>query len=526
MSEIILIYPPVAKPGEAPAGIAKLAGFLHAHEVTCSSADFNLEGLQFLLTQPLRSDDTWSRRAFKHVDKNLAALGDPLLYNNFDRYKRAGADLNRVLEMVGRKDGIALSLVNYQDYSLSPLRSQDLLSAAERPQENLYYPFFSKRLAQFIEGSGTSFIGFSLNYLSQALVTFAMIGFCRQSYPELSVVVGGGLVTSWLSRPPGDKPGCRQIFAGLIDHLIAGPGEKALLDLLRPQTAGVLSASKANDKKISPTKPLPDYRDFSELSYLSPVAILPYAASSGCYWNRCSFCPEKAEGSRYQPIAPKTVARELVNLLQTLRPGLIHFLDNALSPALLHFLSENPPGAEWYGFVRVSKALCELDFCFKLRRSGCVMLKLGVESGAQEVLESMQKGISLEQVSKVLENLKHAGIATYIYLLFGTPTEALPQARRTLEFTVRHSQAISFLNLAIFNLPLYSQESKELEVRNFYAGDLSLYADFIHPRGWQRQDVRRFLEQEFKRHPAIAPIIKRDPPSFTSNHAPFFSDLR
>ncbi len=525
MSEIILINPPVSKPGEAPAGIAKLGGFLRAHGVNCTAADLNLEGLQFLLRQPLRVDDTWSRRAFKHVDKNLAALGSPLLYNNFDRYKRAVSDLNRVLEIVGREHGIALTLVNYQDHSLSALRSRDLLRAAKRPQENLYYSFFSKRLTHLIESSGFSFIGFSLNYLSQALVTFAMIGFCRQRYPELSVVVGGGLVTSWLSRPQDDKSNFREIFAGLIDHLIAGPGEKALLDLMRPQTAGVLSVRKTVDKKLSPAQPLPDYRDFSALTYLSPVTILPYAASSGCYWNRCSFCPEKAEGSRYRPIVPQIVGSELGTLVQALRPGLIHFLDNALSPALLHFLGENPPGAEWYGFVRISEALCDLSFCNKLRQSGCVMLKLGIESGAPEVLEAMQKGISLEQVSTVLENLKQAGIATYVYLLFGTPTEALPQARKTLEFVVRHSQAISFLNLAIFNLPLYSLESKELEVRDFYAGDLSLYADFIHPRGWQRQDIRRFLDQEFKRHPAIAPIIKRDPPSFTSNHAPFFCKI-
>jgi hypothetical protein len=84
MSEIILINPPVSKPGEAPAGIAKLGGFLRAHGVNCTAADLNLEGLQFLLRQPLRVDDTWSRRAFKHVDKNLSALGSPLLYNNFE----------------------------------------------------------------------------------------------------------------------------------------------------------------------------------------------------------------------------------------------------------------------------------------------------------------------------------------------------------------------------------------------------------------------------------------------------------
>lgn len=539
MSEIILIYPPVAKPSEAPAGIAKLAGALRGRGVSCTVADFNFAGLRFLLKEPLQVDDTWSRRALRHVDKNFAALSEPRLYQNFDRYKRAVADINRVLEMVGRKTGVGLSLVNYQDTELSPLRSRDLLTAAARPQENIYWPFFSKRLTQLIETSNPSLIGFSLNYLSQALVTFAMIGFCRQRYPELPVVVGGGLVTSWLSRPEDDKAAWQNPFTGLIDHLIAGPGEKPLLELLRLKRLGAQSPKSEKveleaevevelQNQLSQTAEsefaLPDYSDFSELDYLAPCRILPYAASSGCYWNRCSFCPEKAEGSKYRQIAPQTVVSELNQLVHTAQtpPGLIHFLDNALSPALMRALIKQPPGVPWYGFARISDDLCDLEFCRKLRQAGCVLLKLGIESGDPQVLQAMQKGISLEQVSTVLNNLQEVGIATYVYLLFGTPTEALPAARRTLDFMVKHSQAVTFLNLAIFNLPLYSPESKELEVRDFYSGDLSLYGDFIHPHGWQRREIRRFLDQEFKRHPALAPIIKRDPPSFTSNHAAFF----
>jgi len=150
------------------------------------------------------------------------------------------------------------------------------------------------------------------------------------------------------------------------------------------------------------------------------------------------------------------------------------------------------------------------------------MLKLGLESGDQRVLDSMQKGVNLEGVSSALKNLKEAGIAAYIYLLFGTPQEGLIEARRTLEFVVKHHDGIGFLNLAIFNMPIYGPEAKKMETKTFYEGDLSLYTSFDHPKGWSRQLIRQFLDKEFKRHPAIAPILKRDPPVFTSNHAPFF----
>ena len=150
------------------------------------------------------------------------------------------------------------------------------------------------------------------------------------------------------------------------------------------------------------------------------------------------------------------------------------------------------------------------------------MLQLGIESGDQGVLDCMEKGIDLGVASRALTALKTAGIPTYVYLLFGTPAESLEEARKTLEFAVTHSDRIGFLNLALFNLPVNGLETQKLETQEFYEGDLSLYTGFVHPRGWNRNIVRQFLDGEFKKHPAIAPILRRDPPLFTSNHAPFF----
>jgi radical SAM superfamily enzyme YgiQ (UPF0313 family) len=150
------------------------------------------------------------------------------------------------------------------------------------------------------------------------------------------------------------------------------------------------------------------------------------------------------------------------------------------------------------------------------------MLKLGLESGDQAVIDAEGKGIDLAVASKAITSLKRAGIGTYVYLLFGTPSESENEARNTLEFTVRHSRLIDFLNLAIFNMPLNSPEAGKLATSPHYEGDLSLYTGFSHPKGWDRPKVRQFLETEFKKHPAVARILENEPPLFTSNHAPFF----
>ena len=83
--------------------------------------------------------------------------------------------------------------------------------------------------------------------------------------------------------------------------------------------------------------------------------------------------------------------------------------------------------------------------------------------------------------------------------------------------------AIGFLNLAIFNMPIYGPEAQQMKTKIFYEGDLSLYTSFDHPKGWSRPLIRQFLDKEFKRHPAMASILRRDPPVFTSDHALFFA---
>jgi radical SAM superfamily enzyme YgiQ (UPF0313 family) len=524
---MLLISPPIGKPCEPPAGIAKLAGALHAHGISYSVLDANLEGLLYLLDQPQRASDIWTRRAVRNISKNIAAIRDAQIYLFLDRYSRAVKDVNRVLAVSAKDSGVIVGLADYQHRHLSPLRIADLIHAADHPEQNPFYHYFSKRLHEILENKSSTrrreeregnhdagdednqrskhFIGFSLNYLSQALCAFAMIGYIRKEFPGLKIVLGGGLASTWMKRPGWKNP-----FGDLIDHLIAGPGEYPLLDLLGVQSA----------KHVHYT---PDYESLPIDDCLAPGFILPYSGASGCYWSKCSFCPETAEDNPYVPVPVEQAMADINALIVKHKPVLLHLLDNSVSPVIMRALAENPIGVPWYGFARISEELTDSDFCMQIKRSGCVMLKLGLESGDQGVLDAMQKGIDLETASQVLKSLKKAGIATYLYLLFGTPVETVTEARKTLEFVLQHADAITFLNLAIFNMPVCGKEAGEYETEQFYEGDLSLYTGFRHPRGWDRKEVRQFLDNEFKKHPAVSLILKKDPPVFTSNHAAFFT---
>lgn len=502
---ILLIHPPIVKPSEPPAGLAKLACVLLRHGVNCRVYDASIDGILGLLKTPMRADDTWTRRAAAHRRTHIEDLRSPLLFSNPDRYKRAVMDINRLLAMAGRSFQTTLSLANYAHANLTPVRSQDLMQAAETFTANPFYPIFSRNLSSLFEQNEPDIVGLSINFMSQALCAFAIIGLIRRLLPRTQIICGGGLVTSWMNIPGFDDP-----FNGLVDELICGPGESQLLRLC---TGNQLKAVPITGYDFSLLKSTP---------YLSAKMVLPYAASKGCWWKKCAFCPETSEDARYMADDPAVVVAELARLVGDTGAGLIHFLDNALSPRLLEELSRHPLPSPWYGFARVTRHLTDADFVQRLKESGCVMLKLGVESGDQTVLNALGKGIDTADTAKALHTLKKAGIATYVYLLFGTPVEDETSAEKTLAFTLKHSPVIDFLNLAIFNLPAYSRKAQTLETLNFYEGDLSLYQEFIHPRGWRRDRVRRFLSNRFKKQAAIRKILSNDPPYFTSNHAPFF----
>jgi hypothetical protein len=503
---ILLIHPPVAKPSEPPAGVARLAGALRSHSVPCTVIDANIEGLHHLLRNLPNPEDTWSRRASRHLSSHLQAIQSIRTYEHPDVYHRAVADLNRLLWLAGRERAVRPGLAHYQDERLTPVRSTDLVQAATHPERNPFTGYFRDRILPAISSTRADIAGISVNYLSQALCAFALVGLLRKEFPDLKIVLGGGLATSWQRRP--------QWMHGLeawVDRIVAGPGEAALLEMAGCRT----------QRKIF----MPDYGDLPKNEYLSPGPVLPFSASDGCWWRRCEFCPENAEGRPYRPLPHSQALGHLQSLVRQVRPALIHLLDNALSPALLKALASTPLKTPWYGFARLVPPLDDPDFCQALAVSGCAMLQIGLESGDQRVLDALAKGIRLETASRILHNLKRAGIATYVYLLFGTPAEDAQAASKTLAFVAGHHERIDFLNLAIFNLPQDGPAFRDLKRRDFYPADLALYSDFSHPGGWDRSTVRRFIEKQFKKHPAIQPIIRRDPPVFTSNHAAFFTPI-
>ena len=504
MTRVLIIHPPVAKPGEPPAGAARIRGFLEENHVSCRVLDAGLEGIRFLLQKQPEIQDTRTANAWRNRDRSLNALKSGSAFSTVDHYNRIVGSLNRLLFLHGRKYGYSLDLANCTHDFLSPLSSRDLRRCAEKPENDPFHDYYRDSLISSVRNYRPDMIGISVNFLSQAFSAFSLTGLLKREFPGCRIVAGGGLITSWMQKPDWNNP-----FSGLVDHCVRGSGEVFFNEILKLNVPG---------RRVS----MPVYNDFYRQHYLSPGFVLPYNTSSGCYWNRCSFCPEPAEGSRYHPLPRERAVREIRQLCRVNRPVLIHFLDNALAPAFLKTLISNAPGVPWYGYVRFTSHFLDPDFCRKLKASGCAMLKIGLESGDQRVLDHLNKGIDLKMVSKSLFNLHQAGIPLYIYLLFGTPHESEESAGMTMRFVADHHECINYINPAVFNMPAAGHEARLYHTRYFSGGDLSLYVDFHHPLGWDRIRVRHFLDRVLFRHPDIAGIRRMTPKTFTSSHAPFF----
>jgi len=505
---MILFFPPLVKPCEPPGGVALLSGALKSHNVEHKVYDANIEGLLFLINSDIKPESSWTRRALSHREENLESLKRQTLYQNADRYKQKLFDINKLLNSALFSQRFKLTLADYKDNELSPVKSHDLLKAAEAYKANPFYNYFEACLRHRILNSNSDVIGISLCYLSQALTAFALAGWIKENFNNKRLIFGGGLVSTWLSMPDFKNP-----FAGLVDVLVRGEGEHAIL-------------SACDVKDDYQARYSPDFDFVKWDSYMAPGKILSFSSSRGCYWRRCEFCPEKAEKTKYKPVRNSEVIKDLGNLYEKYEMDYVHFIDNAISPSLMRTLANNPNSHKvpflWYGFARIRKELQDFDYLVQLKKSGCVMLNLGLESGDQSVLDNMEKGVNLDVASNVLENCKKAGIKTYVYLLFGTPQENEESAEKTLAYVIKHAPFIDFMNLAIFNLPKFSAEGENLSVSQFYEGDLSLYNNFEHPLGWNRKNVREFLSRKVKKNPLLSPIVLKNPPFFTSNHAMFF----
>jgi len=530
MTVILLVQPPVLIPSEPPLSLAILYSSLQAAGVDTQVLDANLDAYLYLLDEKrlsaLAGDEpkTSIHRALNHCQHSLDLLRSAEGATSFSRYSTAVRYLNLLLSLWSKDNpGERLTLGDYQYKTYSVFNPDHLKLFSSGQARTLFYPYFETELLPSIATGQPQYVAISINYLHQIFPAFELAGLLRRDYPDIKLIAGGGLLTSWqeplrqhnLNLPP-------------FDHLVFGPGEASLIALTTGQVHTNHYFADASILNF-----IPDFSFAEHHRYLSPQPLLPVSASRGCYWRKCLFCPEAtAPVHPYGSFQPTEFPDLLLQLSEQYAVTNFHLTDNAIPINILKCMAERHTDLQhlsWFGFVRFESVLENPDFVRQLAVAGCRMLQLGLESASPPVLDRLGKGLKLESAVRILDNLNEAGIVSYVYIMLGTPGETEADAEMTLNFLEQHAEKIGFLNISIMNLPrgselldnpeLYGIDSSQLRDEK---SPLGLYHEFHSISGWDRATARKFLNQRLLGSAIIREIVQRNPPFFSSSHAFFF----
>src|SRR4051812_9439932 len=89
---------------------------------------------------------------------------------------------------------------------------------------------------------------------------------------------------------------------------------------------------------------------------------------------------------------------------------------------------------QWFGNARADN-LTDPAFVHRLKRAGCWMLALGIETESDEVRKDMTKRLERQKIQAAFQNMREAGIKSFAFFIFGYPGET-PQ---TMDSTTRYA---------------------------------------------------------------------------------------
>lgn len=155
---------------------------------------------------------------------------------------------------------------------------------------------------------------------------------------------------------------------------------------------------------------------------------------------RCKFCTYPMRAGKYNAINTASMERELNGIQELGEVSLIQIVDDTfnISPKrfkdILKMMIRNQYSFKWYAYIR-----CETldeETVRLMKDSGCIGVILGIESGSDIMLKSMNKQVTASQYRKSMKLLKDHGhgIAIVASFFIGFPGETNETVEETYRF--------------------------------------------------------------------------------------------
>jgi radical SAM superfamily enzyme YgiQ (UPF0313 family) len=245
-----------------------------------------------------------------------------------------------------------------------------------------------------------------------------------------------------------------------FDAAVVGDGEIPLVKLIEAEKGGMISWEEINGLvfregsniiRTAPQSagpalddmPIHPYHKLDMNFYLQPQQFLLRSiylsgvhifTARGCPYD-CTFCANRKRKVRFRPL--ESVIEELRFLKETYDIDGFYIHDDTFTiknNRVIEFC-ERLMGLK-YRFVwgmegRVNQFP---DNVFRaLKKSGCIQIDFGVESGSQESLNRMKKGIKIHDTEEVFRRCRAEKIRTYANILINTPEETEEDVRKTVD---------------------------------------------------------------------------------------------
>ncbi|MFH0732094.1 MAG: radical SAM protein [Candidatus Omnitrophota bacterium] len=254
-------------------------------------------------------------------------------------------------------------------------------------------------------------------------------------YPKAKHVAGGTHIDVFPEESSQD-----------FDAVVVGPGEESFINIINDCRKGLLNKIYKTDYKNVQYNDYPYIRRhyLPESAIVNNLLFERYGEnirstcvlfSRGCCF-RCKFCAYNIP-SFIQMRSPKSIKEEIKYLKEEYNVQAINLKDEICIPvsrevAIPFLESIRDSQIMWRGQTAIV-GITEEKIALA-RKSGCVELAVGVESVSQQVLDIIDKKISIQDVKNFIKLCKKYSIKVKMCLIFGLPGEPRDIVEMTRSF--------------------------------------------------------------------------------------------
>ena len=267
-----------------------------------------------------------------------------------------------------------------------------------------------------------------------------------------------------------------------IDYAVIGEAETSLPDLLRviqqendeninkykdlnncrglifkdPQNGMIVRKNPIRlDFNKEDPRPLYDYIDVEyylnhwDHTTWGKMKAMPILTGRGCK-GRCSFCSPTL--GRFRKRKYENVLNEIEEYKKSYDPDAFMFINEILyesSDEIIEFCKkykELPNIKPWLCLLRADIDPKVFPY---MKESGCFAINIGIESGSDRILRKMHKGVNLNQIIRIIRELKKSDFIVEFSFMMANESETEEDLKTTIDLIINEEIVFQTLGLTI-----------------------------------------------------------------------------